>query len=79
VLSATAPLFNPMGVGDAFWGVFLPVPTEPSDPVEAAVRGTVSASFVCQTRGAFAAARSINRPTALRRAHVARHGIRKVS
>jgi len=79
VPSVTDHLVDPTGAGDAFCGGFLAGLVETGDPVEAAVRGTVSASFVCQTRGAFEAASSIHRPTALRRAQVARHAIRKVS
>jgi len=79
VPSVTDHVVDPTGAGDAFCGGFLAGLVETRDPIEAAVRGTVSASFVCQTRGAFEAARSIHPPTALRRAQVARHGIRKVS
>ncbi|MGI8434854.1 MAG: carbohydrate kinase family protein, partial [Nocardioidaceae bacterium] len=56
VPSVTDHLVDPTGAGDAFCGGFLAGLPETGDPVEAAVLGTVSASFVCQTRGAFAAA-----------------------
>lgn len=79
VPSVTEHLVDPTGAGDAFCGGFLAGLVETGDPVEAAVRGAVSASFVCQTRGAFAAIKSIDQPTALRRAETARRGIRKAS
>lgn len=79
VPSVTDHLVDPTGAGDAFCGGFLAGLVATGDPVEAAVHGTVSASFVCQTRGAFEAVRSINHPTAIRRAQVARRGTRKVS
>ena len=77
VPSVTEDLVDPTGAGDAFCGGFLAGLVATGDPVEAAVRGVVSASFVCQTRGAFAAVRSIDETTALRRAKVARCGTRK--
>jgi len=77
VPSVTEDLVDPTGAGDAFCGGFLAGLVATGDPVEAAVRGVVSASFVCQTRGAFAAVRSIDETTALRRAKVARRGTRK--
>ncbi len=79
VPSVTETLVDPTGAGDAFCGGFLAGLVETGDPVEAAVRGAVSASFICQTRGAFAAIRSIDHPTALRRAETARRGIREAS
>lgn len=79
VPSVTEQLVDPTGAGDAFCGGFLAGFVETGDPVEAAVRGAVSASFVCQTRGAFAAVRSIDHPTTLRRADLARRGIREAS
>ncbi len=79
VPSVTEELVDPTGAGDAFCGGFLAGFLETGDPVEAAVRGSVSASFVCQTRGAFAAIRSFDHPTALRRAELARRGSRKAS
>lgn len=78
VPSVTEKLVDPTGAGDAFCGGFLAGLVETGDPVEAAVRGAVSASFICQTRGAFAAVRSLDYPTALRRAEIARRGTRKV-
>lgn len=75
--SVTDDLVDPTGAGDAFCGGFLAGLVATGDPVEAAVRGAVSASFVCQTRGAFAALRAIDETTALRRAEVARRGTRK--
>ena len=79
VPSVTETLVDPTGAGDAFCGGFLAGLVETGDPVEAAVRGVVSASFICQSRGAFAAAHSIDHPTTLRRAQTARRGTRKVS
>ncbi len=79
VPSVTDDLVDPTGAGDAFCGGFLAGLVATGDPVEAAVRGVVSASFVCQTRGALAAIRSIDEITAVRRAAVARRGTRKVS
>lgn len=79
VPSVTEQLVDPTGAGDAFCGGFLAGLVETGDPVEAAVRGAVSASFVCQTRGAFAALLSIDHPTALRRAELARRAIREAS
>ncbi len=79
VPSVVEDLIDPTGAGDAFCGGFLAGLVETGDPVEAAVRGVVSASFVCETRGAFAAIRSIDHPTALRRADLARDGIRRES
>jgi len=79
VPSVTEKLVDPTGAGDAFCGGFLAGLVETGDAMESAVRGAVSASFVCQTRGALAAVRSIDHPTALRRAEIARRGIRKAS
>jgi len=79
VPSVTEKLVDPTGAGDAFCGGFLAGLVDTGDPVEAAVRGAVSASFVCQSRGAFAAVHSIDHPTALRRAGIARRGTRRVS
>lgn len=79
VPSVTEQLVDPTGAGDAFCGGFLAGLVETGDPVEAAVRGAVSASFVCETRGAFAAVRSIDHPTARRRTELARRGTRKAS
>lgn len=79
VPSVTEHLVDPTGAGDAFCGGFLAGLVDTGDPIEAAVRGSVSASFVCQTRGALAAVRTIDHPTTLRRAEIARRGIRKAS
>lgn len=78
VPSVTADVVDPTGAGDAFCGGFLAGLVATGDPVEAAVRGVVSASFVCQTRGALAAIGSIDPDTAHRRATLARRGTRKV-
>lgn len=71
-------LRDPTGAGDAFCGGFLAGLLETRDPVEAAVRGVVSASFVCETRGALAALAHIDPDTAQRRAQAARRGLREV-
>lgn len=54
---------DPTGAGDAFSGGFLAGFVETGDPVEAAVRGTVSASVVVETRGALAAIEALERKT----------------
>jgi cytidine kinase len=46
---------DPTGAGDAFCGGFLAGLINTGDHVEAAIRGSVSASFVVETRGALAA------------------------
>lgn len=79
VPSVTEELVDPTGAGDAFCGGYLAGLVETGDPVEAAVRGAVSASFVCQTRGAFAAVRSIDHATTIRRAELARRATREAS
>lgn len=79
VPSVTRAVVDPTGAGDAFCGGFLAGLVETGDPVEAAVRGTVSASFVCESRGALDAVRTIDRCSAEKRADVARDGTRKVS
>lgn len=72
-------LVDPTGAGDAFCGGFLAGLVATGDPVEAAVRGVVSASFVCETRGALAAIARIDPDIARRRAATARRAIREVS
>lgn len=48
-------LVDPTGAGDAFSGGYLAGLIETGDPVEAAVRGAVSASIIVETSGALAA------------------------
>jgi ribokinase len=79
VPSTVENLVDPTGAGDAFCGGFLAGLVTTGDPIEAAIRGSVSASFVCETRGAVAAALRINPEIAERRATEARRLIRKVS
>lgn len=78
VPSVVSDLVDPTGAGDAFCGGFLSGLTDTGDPVEAAVRGVVSASFVCETRGALAAAALADRGIAERRANQARTTLREV-
>lgn len=79
VPSVVDPLVDPTGAGDAFCGGYLAGLVSTGDPVEAAICGAVSASFVCQTRGALAAAAAIDADTAQSRADQARRALRKVS
>lgn len=79
VPSVTSQLVDPTGAGDAFCGGFLAGLVQTGDPIEAAVCGVASASFVCETRGAFAAARAIHRETAMSRAETARRGKTRIS
>ncbi|MHA7277179.1 carbohydrate kinase family protein [Arthrobacter sp. Hz1] len=72
-------LIDPTGAGDAFCGGFLAGLVATGDPIEAAIRGSVSASFVCETRGAVAAAIRIDPEIAEHRATKARRLLRKVS
>jgi ribokinase len=52
---AAETVVDPTGAGDAFCGGFLVGLIDTGDPVEAAVRGAVSAAVVVETRGALAA------------------------
>jgi cytidine kinase len=79
VPSVVEHLVDPTGAGDAFCGGFLAGLVATGDPVEAAVRGVVSASFVCETRGALAAIARIDPDIARRRAARARRALREVS
>lgn len=72
-------LMDATGAGDAFCGGFLAGLVATGDVVEAAVQGVVSSSFVCETRGALAAAAAIDPDVAHARAAMARSAIRKVS
>lgn len=78
VPSAVEELVDPTGAGDAFCGGFLVGLAETGDPVEAAVRGAVSASFVCETRGALAAMRRIDPDVAHLRAERVRQLLKEV-
>lgn len=71
-------LVDPTGAGDAFCGGFLAEFARAGDPVEAAVAGCVSASFVCETRGALAAAGSLDAEYAATRSTAVRSGTRRV-
>lgn len=78
VPSVVDTLLDPTGAGDAFCGGFLAGLVATGDPVEAAVHGVVSASFVCETRGALDAIARIDAETAQRRAATARRTLREV-
>lgn len=71
-------LVDPTGAGDAFCGGFLAELARTGDPVEAAVAGCVSASFVCETRGALAAAGILDAEHAATRSTAVRRGTRRV-
>jgi cytidine kinase len=77
--SVVENLVDPTGAGDAFCGGFLAGLVATGDPLEAAVRGVVSASFVCETRGAWSAIAQIDADIAHRRAARARRALREVS
>lgn len=79
VPSVVDNLVDPTGAGDAFCGGFLAGLVATGDPLEAAVYGVVSASFVCETRGAVAAIAGIDPVIAQQRAVTARRAIREVS
>lgn len=72
-------LLDPTGAGDAFCGGFLAGLTSTGDPVEAAVHGTVSASFVCETRGGVAAMQHVRPELAELRAKRARATTKEVT
>lgn len=59
---------DPTGAGDAFSGGFLVGLLRTSDPVEAVIHGTVSASFVVETRGSLDALAGLDAGLASRRA-----------
>ncbi len=68
---------DPTGAHDAFAGAFLAAYRETLDPVQALVRGAVTASVVCETSGAFALLDVL--PDLLRRrAEVLAEAVRKV-
>lgn len=69
---------DPTGAGDAFSGGFLAGFLETGDPVEAAVRGAVSASVVVETRGALAAIDALERKTVQNRANQLRARVAKI-
>jgi sugar/nucleoside kinase (ribokinase family) len=60
-------IVDPTGAGDAFAGGFLVGLIETGDPVQAALKGTVSASFVVETRGPLEAVEQLNPNEAARR------------
>lgn len=78
VPSVVEDLVDPTGAGDAFCGGFLAGLVATGDPLEAAVHGVVSASFVCETRGALAAIARIDTDIAERRAATARCTLQEV-
>lgn len=79
VPSVVDDVVDPTGAGDAFCGGFLAGLVRTCDPVEAAVHGAVSASFICETRGALEAVQHIDVGVARRRAETARASSREVS
>ena len=79
VPSVVQELVDPTGAGDAFCGGFLSGLVATGDPVEAAIRGVVSSSFVCETRGALAAAAHIDPQLIERRSDMARKCLREVT
>lgn len=60
-------IVDPTGAGDAFAGGFLVGLIETGDPLRAALWGTVSASFVVETRGPVEALERLQRPEVERR------------
>lgn len=72
-------LVDPTGAGDAFCGGFLVTLVRTGDPVEAAVAGSVSASFICETRGAIAATERLDSDLALARGAALRRRLRSVT
>lgn len=79
VPSVADDVVDPTGAGDAFCGGFLAGLVRTRDPVESAVHGAVSASFVCETRGALQAAQHIDVEVIRRRAETARALSREVT
>lgn len=79
VPSVVEHLVDPTGAGDAFCGGYVAGLVETGDPLEAAVRGVVSSSFICETRGALSAIAHIDPDVARRRADIARATLREVS
>ncbi len=79
VPSVVSTLVDPTGAGDAFCGGFLAGLRATGDPVEAAVRGCVSSSFVCETRGALAAAAASHPDLARARADILLKSLREAS
>lgn len=69
VPAVSAEALDTTGAGDAFCGGFLAGLVRRQDPVDAAVLGAVSASFVVETHGALAALRALDRDRAEERAH----------
>ncbi|MCW2635120.1 MAG: hypothetical protein JWQ99_1487 [Blastococcus sp.] len=72
-------LVDPTGAGDAFCGGFLANFIRTGDPVEAAVSGCVSASFVCETRGALAATERLDTELALVRSAALTRELRRIT
>jgi cytidine kinase len=70
---------DPTGAGDAFCGGYLVGLVETGDPVEAAIRGAVSSSFIVETRNAAEAMRSIDSRAAGRRADELRKQVEDVT
>lgn len=69
---------DPTGAGDAFSGGFLAGFIDTGDPVEAAVRGAVSASVVVETRGALAAIEALEHKSAENRANKLRARVAEI-
>lgn len=78
VPSVVQELVDPTGAGDAFCGGFLSGLVATGDPLEAAIRGVVSSSFICETRGALSAAAHIDPQLIERRYKMARKHLREV-
>ncbi len=72
-------LVDPTGAGDAFCGGFLANFLRTRDPIDAAIAGSVSASFVCETRGALAAIQSLDTELAMARTDVLRRGLGRLT
>lgn len=70
---------DPTGAGDAFCGGYLVGLIETGDPVEAAIHGAVSSSFIVETRNAPDAMKSIDPREAARRADRLRKDVEDVS
>lgn len=79
VATVVRELVDPTGAGDAFCGGFLAGYVATGEPVEAALMGAVSASFVCETRGAVQALERFSMEAAQERLTAARQSIESVS
>lgn len=70
---------DPTGAGDAFCGGYLVGLLETGDPMEAAIRGAVSSSFIVETRNAAEAMRNIDPRAASRRSNELRNQVEDVT